>query len=104
MTEFYDLLIESSAHQQRKALPGQIRQRIKRTIDELANDPRPSTSEVLDTTDLNVPENIELRRVRIEKWRLIYAVNDIEKWVWVWGVRKRPPYDYEDLREFIQLL
>lgn len=32
-----------------------------------------------------------------ENWRIIYAVNDNEKWVWVLAIRQRPPYDYEDL-------
>ena len=97
--EQYDLQIEPTAHKQRKQLPGHVRQRIKRAIDNLARDPRPHQSQNLDTTDLDVPENVELRRIRIDKWRLIYAVNDSEKWVWVWGVRKRPPYSYEDLEE-----
>jgi hypothetical protein len=28
-------------------------------------------------------------------------VNDAEAWVWVLAVRKRPPYDYEDLEELL---
>lgn len=99
MTQRYDLLIEPTAHEQRKRLPGYVRQRIKRAIDDLARDPRPHYSRDLDTIGLDVPENIEMRRIRIDRWRIIYAVNDVEKWVWVWGVRKRPPYDYEDLAE-----
>ena len=95
----YDLQIEPTAHKQRKQLPGHVRQRIKRAIDNLARDPRPHQSKNLDTTDLEIPENIELRKIRIDKWRLIYAVNDNEKWVWVWGVRERPPYAYENLEE-----
>ncbi len=49
-------------------------------------------------------QNIELRRIKLEKWRIIYAVNDVEEWVWVWGVRKRPPYDYDDLADFAESL
>jgi len=100
----YDLLIEPIAHKQRKRLPGHIRQQIKRAIDDLAQHPRPHYSQALDTTGLDVPEDVEPRRIRIGRWRLIYAVNDVEKWVWVWGVRKRPPYDYEDLAEFTRSL
>jgi mRNA interferase RelE/StbE len=102
MTRQYDLLIEPTAHKQRKRLRGHIRQQIRRAIGSLAQDPRPHRSQALDTTDLDVPEDVELRRIRIDKWRLIYAVNDVEKWVWVWGVRKRPPYDYEDLEELLR--
>jgi len=58
----------------------------------------------LDTTGLDVPADVELRRIRMEKWRLIYAVNDTDGWVWVWGVRKRPPYDYDDLEEMAEKL
>jgi mRNA interferase RelE/StbE len=100
----YDLLIEPTAHQQRKWLPGNVRQRIKRAIDDLAQDPRPPNSQTLDTTDLGVPEQVEIRRIRLDKWRLVYAVNDEEQWVWVWGVRRRPPYDYEDLAELVKLI
>lgn len=79
-----------------------VRQRIKRAIDNLARGPRPHQSQPLDTTDLEVPENVELRRIRIDRWRLIYAINDSEKWVWIWGVRKRPPYAYEDLEDLVK--
>ena len=61
----YDVWIERDAHDARSHLPGHVRQRIGRLIDELANDPRPNLSNPLDTSDL--------------------------------AVRKRPPYDYEDL-------
>jgi len=104
MTRPYNLLIEPTALKQRKRLPGHVRQRVKRTIDDLAQDPRPHHSQALDTTDLDVPEDVEIRRIRIDKWRLIYAVNDVEKWVWVWGVRKRPPYDYEGLADLARSL
>ena len=96
----YDLFIEPTAHQQRKRLPGYVRQRIKKAIDRLTQKPRPDESQELDVNDLDISEDLELRRIRIEKWRIIYAINDVEKWVWVWGVRQRPPYDYEDLVEF----
>jgi mRNA interferase RelE/StbE len=104
MMQGYDLHIEQIAHKQRKQLPGYIRQRIRRIVDNLAQSPRPNNSQELDVNGLDVPKDVELRRIRIEKWRLIYAVNESEKWVWVWGVRKRPPYDYEDLAEFAKSL
>jgi mRNA interferase RelE/StbE len=104
MTQQYDLFIEPTAHQQRKQLPGQVRQRIKRAIDDLAQEPRPHSSKKLDTSGLEVPKDVELRRIRLDKWRFIYAVNDVEKWVWVWRIRKRPPYDYEDLTDLAKSL
>jgi mRNA interferase RelE/StbE len=95
----YDLWIERDAHAARVKLPGNIRQRIGRLIDELANDPRPDLSKLLDTSELTIPEHTELRRIRLEKWRVIYAINDDDAWVWILAIRKRPPYDYEDLDE-----
>ena len=81
-----------------------MRQRIKRAIDELACDPRPAQSQPLDTTDLEVPQNVEIRRLRLQPWRIIYGVNDTEGWVWILAVRQRPPYDYNDLDELITSL
>jgi mRNA interferase RelE/StbE len=104
MANLYELFIESAVHAERKSLPGHIRQIIKRTIEDLAHEPRPHNSRPLDTMDLTIPEHLEIRRMRIDKWRLIYAINETEGWVWIWGLRKRPPYDYEDLDEFIALL
>jgi mRNA interferase RelE/StbE len=102
MTQRYSLLIEPAAHAQREQLPGHIRQRVKRAIDALAENPRPHNSQTLDTTGLDVPEDVEIRRIRMDKWRIVYAINDTEKWLWVWGVRRRPPYNYEDLAELAE--
>jgi mRNA interferase RelE/StbE len=74
-------------------LPGPVRQRVRQAIDGLGTQPRPQQSRQLD-----VPATpTELRRLRIDRWRLIYAVSDDRRWVWVLAVRRRPPYDYEDL-------
>ena len=104
MKRQYNLLIEPAAHAERRKLPGHLRQRVKQAITNLAIQPRPHRSEILDISELDVPKNVELRRIRIDKWRLIYAVNDKEQWVWVWGIRERPPYDYQDLGEFTSKL
>ncbi len=104
MTEPYDLLIEAAAHTERKQLPGQVRQLVKQAIAALRYEPRPHISETLDTTGLDIPPDVELRRIRLDQWGIIYAVNDVEQWTWVWGVRKRPPYDYQDLTEFVARL
>lgn len=83
MSSRYDLLIEPAAHAERKRLPGHVRQRVRRTIADLANDPRPATSEALDMTGLDVPSDLEIRRIRLDRWRIVYAVSDPERWVWV---------------------
>ena len=88
----------------RSLLPGKIRQQVKRLISELGDQPRPSVSQALDTTDLDVPAGVDIRRIRLEKWRIIYAVNESEKWAWVLAIRQRPPYDYKDLPELMAKL
>lgn len=40
----YQLQLLASVHDERKRLPGVIRQRLKRVIDELAQNPRPDSS------------------------------------------------------------
>jgi mRNA interferase RelE/StbE len=84
-----------------KALAGYVRHAVKRAVDALAANPRPSSS-----TSLDIPEfEGDLRRLRIESWRIICAVSDADRTVDVLGVRKRPPYQYEDLQDsFARLL
>jgi mRNA-degrading endonuclease RelE of RelBE toxin-antitoxin system len=104
MTSPLDLWIEPDAYQARKALPGQVRQRVRREIEALASEPRPHNSRALDVTGLDVPQGVEFRRVRLEHWRILYALNSAEGWVWVLSIQRRPPYDYEDLSELVDLV
>jgi mRNA interferase RelE/StbE len=94
-----DLLIEPSVHEARKQLPGNVRHRIRLAIASLADDPRSAETQPLDVTGIDVPAGVEFRRLRLDRWRLVYAVHDEEGWVWVMGLYRRPPYDYDDLRE-----
>ncbi len=48
--------------------------------------------------------NVELRRLRIERWRIVYTITETESYVDVLAVRKRPPYDYGDLERLLQEL
>jgi len=93
------LWIEPEVHSAREVLPGNIRQRVKRVINDLTKNPWPGSSRTLDVEGLGVPEDVEIRRVRLDKWRILYVVNETEGWVWVLQIRKRPPYQYEDLPE-----
>src|SRR5436190_2992288 len=95
------LFLEPEVHAARKRLPGYVRHRLVRAIDSLADNPRPPQSQLLDTEDLDVPPAIELRRLRIDRWRVVYALNEQEGWVWVLAIRQRPPYDYEDLGDLV---
>lgn len=100
----YSLFIEPEVHAARGKLPGHVRQRIRRAMEDLSQAPRPAGSRTLDISKLDLPSGIELRRLRIEAWRLVYAVNDEEGWIWLLGVHQRPPYDYADLPDVIDKL
>jgi mRNA-degrading endonuclease RelE of RelBE toxin-antitoxin system len=100
----YTVWLEPDVHAARKDWPGNIRQRLRRILDDFATNPRLADSQTMDTTGLELPPAIELRRLRLQHWRVIYAVNDAEAWVWVLAVRQRPPYDYEDLGELADRL
>ena len=81
---------------------GVVRQRIKKIIDALAENPRPNNS-----IELNFPTEIdywEPRRIRVDSWRIVYAVDDTFKQVAVLVIRERPPYDYDDLTELLAQL
>jgi len=74
----YQIWIEPDFNSAREELPGNIRQRVKRILNSLGADPRPSASKVLDIAELELPFAIEIRRLRLEHWRILYAVNDRE--------------------------
>jgi len=103
-TPLYSLWLEPEVYQERTRLPGNIRQRVKREIEHLTELPRPSNSRVLDITGLDIPTGIEVRRIRLQSWRILYAIKDSEGWVWVLAIRQRPPYDYEDLGKIVSKL
>lgn len=92
---------EPSARDEIKGLPGHVRQRVRRMVKALADEPRPSYSRSLAPPvgiDLG---SLELRRLRIEHWRVVYVIDEEWELVTVLAVRRRPPYDYEDLEELL---
>ena len=92
---------EPSAREEIKRLPGHIRQRVRQAVKALADDPWPPKSWSLTPpagVDLG---DLELRRLRIERWRVVYVIDEEWELVTVLAVRKRPPYDYEDLEELL---
>ena len=93
----YTVYVLPDAWQELKQLPGSVRQRVKREVDELAKEPRPSQSKQLDAPGFGA----ELRRLRLDRWRIVYAVSEADRAVDVLAVRKRPPYDYGDLAELL---
>ncbi|MBC6478239.1 MAG: type II toxin-antitoxin system RelE/ParE family toxin [Hormoscilla sp. GM7CHS1pb] len=96
----YTVYITPETFSEIKNLPGNIRQRVRQEIIKLAENPRPSCSKML-----NVPnfEN-ELWRLRLDSWRILYAIAEVDMVVDVVAVRKRPPYDYGDLERLINNL
>lgn len=100
----YDLFLEPEVHAARHDLPGNIRQRVRRIIDDLAINPHPPSSTALGIEGLDLPPDVAIRRVRIERWRVLYTVNDVDQWVWVLAIRRRPPCNYEDLPELVRKL
>ena len=93
----YAVYVIPIAWKEIKALPGNVRQRVRRAVDALADNPRPSQSKRLDPPDLEP----ELHRLRLDRWRIVYAVTEADKAVDVLAVRKRPPYDYGDLGQLL---
>ncbi|MCI0478628.1 MAG: type II toxin-antitoxin system RelE/ParE family toxin [Anaerolineales bacterium] len=94
----YSVYITPQAWREIKDLPGNVRQRIKRAVDDLENDPHPVGSKQLDTPK-DVP--VELRRIRLDRWRILYTISESDNAIDVLAIRKRPPYDYGDLYELL---
>lgn len=88
----------------RTRLPGDVRQRVRRAIDDLAQEARPPTSrgltlpEGLDTT---IKTEWEARRIKLDDWRIVYVVSETWHEIGVLSLRPRPPYDYDDLAELL---
>lgn len=93
----YRVFVTPAAVKEIKALPGNMRQRIRRAISELQTEPRPTNSKEL-SQELTP---LEARRQRVENWRIIYTVSEDEATIDVLGIRKRPPYDYADLERLL---
>lgn len=89
----YTVYVVPRAWQEIKNLPGNIRQQIKRMIESLANNPYPPKSKQLRIPDIEP----DLYRIRLDRWRIIYAVTEDDRIIDVLAIRKRPPYDYGDL-------
>lgn len=103
----YRLWLRPAVHRDRRRLPGNVRQRIKRLLDDLQREPRPPESRVLELPD-SIPRRIleawEVRRARVEDWRVVYAIAEGEEQVAILLVARRPPYRYEDIQELLEEL
>ena len=79
-----------------KKLQGNLRRQMIVAIDGLEENPRPSKSKQLTIEN----EVREIRRLRLGKRRIIYAI--IEEKPFVLGVRRHPPYDYGDIQSLLE--
>ncbi len=93
----YTIYVTPETWQEIKKLPGNMRQRIRRTVGDLSENPRPDNSKPLSLPSME----IEARRLRLDRWRIIYTIAEEDKIVDILAVRKRPPYNYEDLQALL---
>jgi mRNA-degrading endonuclease RelE of RelBE toxin-antitoxin system len=102
----YSVWIETEFHAARETLPGNIRQRVKRLVSGLTKEPRPANSQSLDTKDLDLPDAVEMRRIRLERWRILYAVNDLDGWVWIFILpqKHKPTNNFRQKRRKLYFL
>jgi mRNA interferase RelE/StbE len=95
------LWVEPAALDEIAGLPGHVRQRVRRAVSDLRDTPRPPNSRALEVpADIQI-EDLEARRIRIDSWRVVYVVDTSWAIITVLAVRKRPPYNYEDLYELL---
>lgn len=99
----YSVRVQPDAKKELRSLPGHVRQRVWRALQALEQEPRPANSAGLDSArvGLELDSGVELRRIRIESWRVVYAVEDEWRTVTVMAIRRRPPYTYEDLEQLL---
>ena len=100
----YKIWMQPRVHAVRGRLPGNMRQRIRYAIDELAREPRPSTSQTLslpDSEDARIKAEWEARRIKLDDWLIVYAISETWQEITVLSLRQRPPYDYEDLEALL---
>ena len=90
----YSVYIRPGARKEIDRLPGHVRQRVRRAVLSLQDDPRPSQGKCMEY-DLGPQQ--ELWRLRLDAWRVVYLIDQEWGQVYVLAVRKRPPYQYEDL-------
>lgn len=69
------LWVEPAVIDEIARLPGHVRQRVRRAVRDLPNDPRPAQSRALDIPAELQVESVEARRLRMDQWRVIYVID-----------------------------
>lgn len=100
----YRVEVTSQVRGEVRRLPGNMRQRMIRTLQALKQEPRPHNSQPLDTVKagIELEPGVELRRIRMGSWRVVYLIEEEWKLISVLAIRKRPQYQYDDLDELIK--
>jgi mRNA interferase RelE/StbE len=99
----YRVEITNAARREIRDLPGNVRQLIFREIQSLEKNARPYSSKGMKSTkSFKIPKDVELRRIRIDRWRVVYVLDKEFSLIIVLAVRKRPPYQYDDLDELLK--
>ncbi len=100
----YQVEVSGQVRKEIRRLPGNVRQRVLRVLRALEQEPHPHNSRSLDTTKtgIELESGVELSRIRIASWRVLYLVEEEWKLVSVLAIRKRPPYQYDDLNELVE--
>ena len=100
----YQVETTDQARREIRGLPGNVRQRVFRELQELKVEPQPHHSRLLDTgkAAISLPPSLTLHRIRILSWRIIYVIEEEQETITILAVRKRPPYQYEDLENLIE--
>jgi len=99
----YQVQISERAEKEIRRLPGNFRQRVIRLLHNLEHIPQPVDSIPLDLTDSSIilAADMELRRIRMEVWRILYLIEHDIHLITILTIRKRPPYQYEDLADLL---
>lgn len=71
----YRVFVTPRALKEAQELPGHVRQRVRRAIAALADNPRPPASKALDVPGLEQ----EVRRPRLDRWRMVYTLAEAER-------------------------
>lgn len=99
----YRVEISNLARREIRNLPGHARPLIFHALQLLEKDAHPYSSKGMKSIKgLKIPKGVELRRIRINRWRMVYVVEPDQSVVTVLAVRKRPPYQYQDLEELLK--
>lgn len=89
----YKVRLTRSASYELRRLPGHLRQRARRTVDALAQEPRPHGAKEL----RGLPGRF---RLRIDGWRIIYKVDEDAHIVILLAVRRKVgPETYQGIQD-----